>query len=109
MGLLGAAVAMACCALRRSLPAFLASGASVAGILLTAGAAMFPFIMPSSLSPGSSLTAWDAVASHKSLGVMFWVIVVMLPIVIMYTSWVYGIMSGKVTAAHIRENEHEAY
>jgi cytochrome d ubiquinol oxidase subunit II len=109
MGLLGAAGAVALCWARKSLGAFLASGTSVAGIVLTAGAAMFPFIMPSSLDPGSSLTAWDAVASHKSLGVMFWVIVIMLPIVVLYTSWVYGIMRGKVTAAHIRENEHEAY
>lgn len=108
-GILGAALAMACIYARRSLGAFLASGTSVAGIVLTAGVAMFPFIMPSSLAPGSSLTAWDAVASHKSLGVMFWVILIMLPVVILYTSWVYGIMRGKVTAAHIRENEHEAY
>lgn len=109
MGLGGAAAAIACCAMRRSLAAFLASGTSVAGILLTAGAAMFPFIMPSSLAPDSGLTAWDAVASHKSLGVMFWVVAIMLPIVVAYTSWVYGIMGGKVTAARIRENEHESY
>ena len=109
MGLICAAGSVALCAARKSLPAFLASGTSVAGIVLTAGAAMFPFIMPSSLDPGSGLTAWDAVASHKSLGVMFWVIVIMLPIVILYTSWVYGIMRGKVTAAYIRENEHETY
>ena len=89
--------------------AFLASGLSVASILLTAGAAMFPFIMPYSLSPNSGLTAWDAVASHKSLGVMFWVVAIMLPVVSMYTAWVYGIMRGKVTAAWIRENEHESY
>ena len=109
MGLLGAAAAIVLCAMRNSLAAFLASGVSVAGIVLTAGVAMFPFIMPSSMDPGSSLTAWDAVASHKSLGVMFWVIVIMLPVVILYTSWVYGIMRGKVTAAYIRENEHESY
>jgi cytochrome bd ubiquinol oxidase subunit II len=109
MGLGGALVAIACSAARNSLAAFLATGTSVAGIVLTAGAAMFPFIMPSSLAPDSSLTAWDAVASHKSLAVMFWVIVVFLPLVVLYTSWVYGIMRGKVTAAHIRENEHEAY
>lgn len=109
MGLVGAAAAAALSAARKSLGAFLASGTAVAGIVLTAGAAMFPFIMPSSLDPGSGLTAWDAVASHKSLGVMFWVVVIMLPIVTLYTSWVYGIMRGKVTAAHIRENEHEAY
>ena len=109
LGLLGAAAAIVLCALRRSLAAFLASGVAVAGIILTAGAAMFPFVMPSSLAPGSSLTAWDAVASHHSLGVMFWVVAIMLPIVVSYTSWVYGIMRGKVTAARIRENEHESY
>lgn len=109
LGVLGALAAIALSAARKTLAAFLASGTAVAGIVLTAGAAMFPFIMPSSLDPASSLTAWDAVASHKSLGVMFWVVLIMLPVVMLYTSWVYGIMSGKVTAAHIRENEHESY
>ena len=109
LGAGGAACVVALCAARRSLPAFLASGVSVASILLTAGAAMFPFIMPSSLAPGSSLTAWDAVASHKSLGVMFWVVLIMLPVVVCYTGWVYAVMRGKVTAARIRENEHESY
>lgn len=109
LGVLGAIAAIGLSAARKPLAAFLASGTSVAGIVLTAGAAMFPFIMPSSLDPASSLTAWDAVASHKSLGVMFWVVLIMLPVVVLYTSWVYGIMSGKVTAAHIRENEHESY
>ena len=109
LGLGGAALAILCCARRRSLLAFLASGLSVACIILTAGAAMFPFVLPSSLDPNSGLTAWDAVASHKSLAVMFWVLAIMLPIVSSYTGWVYGIMRGKVTAAHIRENEHESY
>ena len=94
---------------RMALAAFLASGLAVASIILTAGAAMFPFIMPSSLAPGSSLTAWDAVASHKSLAVMFWVVVVMLPIVVAYTGWVYRVVRGKVTEAHILENQHTAY
>ncbi|MFL6659817.1 MAG: cytochrome d ubiquinol oxidase subunit II [Massilia sp.] len=109
MGLGGALMAIVASLLRRSLAAFLASAVAVSGIVLTAGSAMFPFIMPSSLAPGSSLTAWDAVASHKSLAVMFWVVVIMLPIVIGYTSWVYAIMRGKVTAAYIREHEHESY
>ena len=109
LGLLGATAAMMFSARRKTLAAFFASGVSVASIVITAGAAMFPFIMPSSLHPGSGLTAWDAVASHKSLGVMLWVMVVMLPVVIVYTSWVYKIMGGKVTAAYIRENEHESY
>ena len=34
---------------------------------------------------------------------------IMLPIIILYTSWVYRIMRGKVTQEHIRDNEHSAY
>jgi len=106
---LGALLAIGLSAARRTLPALLASGMSVAGILLTAGAAMFPFVLPSSLMPSHSLTAWDATSSHKTLAVMFWVVVVMLPIITLYTSWVYSVMRGKINAAHIRENEHSVY
>lgn len=107
--LLGAALVIALSAARRTVTAFLASGMSVAGILLTAGGAMFPFVLPSSLMPSHSLTAWDATSSHKTLAVMFWVVVVMLPIIVMYTSWVYRVVRGKVTTAHIHDNEHTAY
>jgi len=106
---LGAVLVIVLSAARRTVAAFLASGMSVAGILLTAGGAMFPFVLPSSLLPSHSLTAWDATSSHKTLAVMFWVVVVMLPIIVMYTSWVYRVVRGKVTSAHIQENEHTAY
>lgn len=89
--------------------AFIATGTSVAGIILTAGVAMFPFVMPSSLQPNSSLTAWDVVASHKSLGIMFWVVVFFLPIIMMYTAWIYRVMRGKVDAKHIADHQHSAY
>ncbi|MBC3882188.1 cytochrome d ubiquinol oxidase subunit II [Undibacterium sp. LX40W] len=89
--------------------AFIATGTSVAGIILTAGVAMFPFVMPSSLQPNSSLTAWDVVASHKSLGIMFWVVVFFLPIIMMYTAWIYRVMRGKVDAQHIEDHQHSAY
>ena len=42
------------------------------GVVLTAGFALFPFIMPSSSDPASSLTVWDAVSSRRTLQVMFW-------------------------------------
>lgn len=81
----------------------------MAGIILTAGFAMFPFVMPSSLDPRSGLTVWDAVSSHRTLQIMFWVVAVMLPIVLAYTSWVYSVMRGTVTIERIREQEHTAY
>ena len=105
----GALLCMLLSQLRQPLAAFLASGLSVACIVLTAGVSLFPFIMPSSLDPNSSLTVWDAVSSHKTLGIMFWVVVIMLPIIIIYTGWVFRVLRGKVTLAHIRENEHSAY
>ncbi len=93
----------------KDVAAFLCSGTTVAMVILTAGASMFPFVMPSSLHPSSSLTAWDVVASHKSLGVMFWVVVIFLPIIIIYTAWIYRVLRGKVSEAHINANEHSAY
>jgi cytochrome d ubiquinol oxidase subunit II len=89
--------------------AFLCSAAAVAGVILTAGFAMFPFVMPSSTDPNSSLTVWDAVSSHRTLGIMFWVVVLMLPVVIAYTAWVFRVLRGKITVEHIRETTHTSY
>ncbi|MCU6433313.1 cytochrome d ubiquinol oxidase subunit II [Undibacterium sp. Jales W-56] len=109
MAMVAAALCCVFSGLQKSLAAFVCSGVSVMTIILTAGASLFPFVMPSSLDPNSSLTAWDAVASHKSLGIMFWVVVIFLPIIILYTGWVYRIMRGKIDAQHIQDNEHSAY
>ncbi|HUH95443.1 MAG TPA: cytochrome d ubiquinol oxidase subunit II [Casimicrobiaceae bacterium] len=93
----------------RAVPAFIASSVVNAGAILTAGFAMFPFVMPSSTDPRSSLTVWDAVSSHRTLAIMFWVVVVMLPLVLAYTAWVYRVLRGKVTVAYIRETTHTSY
>ena len=89
--------------------AFIFSGASLAGVILTAALAMFPFVMPSSTVPNSGLTAWDVTSSHKTLNLMFIAVVVFLPIVLVYTSWVYRVMRGKVTEEKIQKETHTAY
>ncbi len=91
--------------LRHPLLTLLASATSVTGVILTAGLSMFPFVMPSSSDPASSLTAWDSVSSHRTLQLMFWVTVVFLPLIGLYTSWVYSRLWGKVTAETVRD-EH---
>ncbi|MFC3337565.1 cytochrome d ubiquinol oxidase subunit II [Paracandidimonas soli] len=83
--------------------AFLASVCSVAGVVLTFGFALFPFLLPSSLMPGASLTIWDASASHMSLWVMLIAVLIFMPVVMMYTAWVYRVMSGRVTERSVRE------
>ena len=93
----------------RGLAAFVCSSLAMAGVILTAAVSMFPFVMPSSSSPGSSLTAWDATSSHLTLGIMFWAVVIFMPPIILYTRWAYGVMAGKVTTDYIRRNERSAY
>jgi cytochrome d ubiquinol oxidase subunit II len=89
--------------------AFVTSALGMMGIIGTAGLSMFPFVMPSSIDPKSSLTIWDACSSHLTLNVMFWAVVIFLPIVLAYTVWCYARMWGRVTAAEIDARSHSAY
>ncbi|MEJ2117490.1 MAG: cytochrome d ubiquinol oxidase subunit II [Alphaproteobacteria bacterium] len=105
----GALVAMLLLRVGRTLTAFVFSSLAITGIIGTAGVSMFPFVMPSSTDMKSSLTVWDSVSSHLTLTVMLWAVVIFMPLIIIYTSWAYKVMAGKVTAAYIRENDHSAY
>lgn len=96
-------------ALKKSGLAFIFSGIGIAFIILTAGVSMFPFIMPSSSNPTSSLTLWDATSSQYTLLLMLIAALIFTPIVLTYTSWVYKIMRGKLTTAKIRENSKAYY
>lgn len=109
LGFGGAFVALALVSKEKPGRAFISSSLSLAGVILTAGFAMFPFIMPSSSDPNSSLLIWDAVSSHLTLTWMFWAVVLFLPIILIYTSWVYRIMRGKVTEQHVKDNSHSMY
>ena len=93
----------------RTLAAFVASSLAILGVIGTAGVSLFPFIMPSSSDLRSSLTVWDSVSSQLTLSIMLWATLIFMPLIIIYTSWAYKVMAGKVTAAYIRENEHGAY
>ena len=93
----------------RTLVAFVLSSVAVLGIIMTAGVALFPFYMPSSSQPNHSLTVWDSASSQLTLMIMVYVVVLLLPVVLIYTSWAYAIMRGKVTNAYIKENEHTLY
>lgn len=89
--------------------AFLFSSLAIAGIILTAGFSMFPFVMPSSLEPSQSLTMWDSTASFNTLKVMTVVAVVFVPTVLAYTIWTYIKMFGRVSNKHIEDNQQSLY
>jgi len=83
--------------------AFIASAIAIAGTILSAGFALFPFLLPSSLDPHSSLTVWDASSSRTTLGLMLIATLIFLPIVVAYTSWVYHVLRGRVSLAHVKQ------
>ncbi|MGD0961353.1 MAG: cytochrome d ubiquinol oxidase subunit II [Methylomonas sp.] len=89
--------------------AFMFSSLGISGLLLTLGFGLFPFLLISSTDPGSSLTLWDASSSHTTLLLAFWITVVFLPIVLLYTRWVYKVIWGSVTEASILKDTHTLY
>lgn len=93
---------------RRSFSGFFCSSLAVAGTILSAGFALFPFLMPSATDPASSLTIWDASSSRGTLLIMLGVTVVFIPIIVLYTGWVYRVMRGRVTLEHVRKS-HNMY
>jgi cytochrome d ubiquinol oxidase subunit II len=109
LGFIGQLLSLICHRWARYGLAFIATGVSIFGVIFTAGIALFPFVLPSSSHPNHSLTLWDCVSSEKTLHIMFWVALIMTPIVLAYTSWAYRVMRGKVTDSYIRANEHTTY
>ncbi|HEY8585790.1 MAG TPA: cytochrome d ubiquinol oxidase subunit II [Rhodanobacter sp.] len=105
---LAAAVGVQTLVGRRDITGFIASSLMVGSTIASAGFALFPFLLPSSLDPRSSLTVWDASSSRGTLQLMLLVTAVLLPIVIMYTSWAYRVMRGRVTLEHVRKS-HSNY
>ena len=86
--------------------AFITSSFCIAGLIATVGLTMFPFILPSSTYPNSSLTVWDASSSKSTLGIMLIATLIFVPIILAYTGWVYRVLRGKVTVDSIAENQN---
>ena len=89
---------------RRHLAAFLLTSTAVFATIFSAGFALFPFLMPSSLNPRSSLTVWDASSSRLTLELMLLATLIFLPIVLAYTTWVYRVLRGRVSLEHVKRS-----
>ena len=94
---------------RAQLTLFLCSAVGVAAVIGTMGASLFPFLMPSSSEPSSSLTVWDASSSPRTLWIMLLATALFLPIVLAYTAWVYRVLRGRVSVAHVEANPDSTY
>ncbi|AIC31735.1 cytochrome d ubiquinol oxidase subunit II [Rhizobium sophoriradicis] len=109
LGFAGAALALLAMRAGREVTTLIFSKMAILGIISTVGLAMFPFILPSSLDPRSSLTVWDASSSHMTLFIMLVVTVIFLPIIVAYTAWVYKVLWGKVDEKSVTDKNSHAY
>ena len=95
--------------IRQRLVVFVVSSLGIAGVIGTMGVSLFPFLLPSSSHPQSSLTVWDASSSQRTLSIMLIAVIIFLPIVLAYTGWVFRVMRGPVTTAYIEANRETSY
>lgn len=109
VGLAAPLAVAALAGIHRRLIVFVVSALGIAGVIGTMGVSLFPFLLPSSSHPGSSLTVWDASSSHRTLGIMLIAVIIFLPIVLAYTGWVYRVMRGPVTSAYIEAHRDTSY
>jgi cytochrome d ubiquinol oxidase subunit II len=79
------------------------------GVIGTAGAALFPFMLTSSTDPSMSLTLWNASSSTDTLLWMAGFAAVFVPLIVWYTSWAFWVMRGKVSAEKIARGDEHAY
>jgi cytochrome d ubiquinol oxidase subunit II len=82
----------------RYLAAFLGSGAFIIGILAATAACVWPVMLPSTLDPAASLTAYNACAAPHGLraGLAWWVIG--FPLALLYFACLFRLHRGKVAA-----------
>jgi cytochrome d ubiquinol oxidase subunit II len=79
------------------------------GVIGTAGAALFPFMLPSSTDPSMSLTLWNSSSSEPTLWWMAGFAAVFVPLILWYTGWAFWVMRGKVSADRIARGDEHAY
>ncbi|MGW6780898.1 cytochrome d ubiquinol oxidase subunit II [Brucella pseudogrignonensis] len=109
LGILGPLLLFVLFRSKREVAPLLIGKLSIFGIISSVGVSMFPFILPSSADPRSSLTVWDASSSHMTLFIMLVVTLIFLPLIVAYTSWVYKVLWGKVEQRDIEDESNHAY
>jgi cytochrome d ubiquinol oxidase subunit II len=75
--------------------AMLASGAAILALLAIVGISLYPDLVPST-GPGASISVADAASSDLTLTVMLIIAILGMPLVILYTGYVYSRFAGRV-------------
>ncbi|KAA0962475.1 cytochrome d ubiquinol oxidase subunit II [Microbacterium sp. ANT_H45B] len=81
--------------------AFTAGAVTVASAVVMLFAALFPYVMPSTIDPAFSLTIENASSTPYTLTIMSWTALIALPLVLAYQTWTYWIFRKRVTRSSI--------
>jgi cytochrome d ubiquinol oxidase subunit II len=79
----------------RDFEAFVASGAMIGLLLISAAIGLYPNLLISSIDPAYNLTAQNAASADNTLTVALVVAIVGVPFILLYTAGVYYIFRGK--------------
>jgi cytochrome d ubiquinol oxidase subunit II len=104
LGFAGPLLALAGIGGRKDWLVYVGGSLGVLGIIGTVGASMFPILLPSTADSHSSLLVWTASSSHLTLFVMLLVTAILLPLVLLYTAWVYKVLFGRIGTGEIKTN-----
>lgn len=74
---------------------FLFSALSIAGLMSTFGAGNFPYLLPARNAAEYGLTVYGASASQNTLTAMLIIALIGVPLVLVYTVYIYHIFRGK--------------
>ena len=81
--------------------AFTAGAVTVASAVVMLFAALFPYVMPSTIDPAFSLTIENASSTPYTLTIMSWTALIALPLVLAYQTWTYWVFRKRVTRSSI--------
>lgn len=76
LGMILPILAFYACLRGQTIRGFLFASLTQACVIFTAGITLFPFVMPSSVSPLSSLTVWDSTSSQMTLEIMLVIVLI---------------------------------
>jgi cytochrome d ubiquinol oxidase subunit II len=92
--------------LRREGWAFAGTTFAIGLAVVSLFVALFPDVMPSTLDPGSTLTAVEAASSAYTLKAMTIITAIFMPLVLLYQSWTYWVFRKRIGTQHIADAAH---
>ena len=85
--------------------AWFASSLTIVSVTLFGVVGLYPNLLPSSLDPAYSLTAFNSASSPLTLKIMLGVALTFVPLVIAYQVWVHFLFKDKVKEQDVTYDE----